>query len=201
MRPGTELPDLIVIDGGKGHLAVALSVIKDLGIDGVDVISLAKARNENDKLAASPAGRFAVLHKGQDRVYLPQKKDPVYLSRWPAVLFMLQRNQGRGPSLRNYLPPAGKREGRPGFGHGRHAGNRQAEENVFAQTFRKYPEDPGGFRGRASGSSRHRPQACRDDPRLLPSPVRRGLPGVMRNRTSGKAAPFKAGLRAKYLTV
>jgi len=88
---GESLPDLIVIDGGKGHLSVALSVIKDLGIDGVDVIGLAKARSEDGGTVERPAGRDAALLRRQDRVYLPQKKDPVYLSRWPAALFMLQR--------------------------------------------------------------------------------------------------------------
>ena len=29
--------------------------------------------------------------KGEDRVFLPGRKDPVYLSRWPAALFLLQR--------------------------------------------------------------------------------------------------------------
>ena len=28
---------------------------------------------------------------GEDRVYLPGRKEPVYLSRWPAALFLLQR--------------------------------------------------------------------------------------------------------------
>jgi excinuclease ABC subunit C len=42
------LPDLIVIDGGKGQLAQAVAAVQDLGvglgIDGVDLISLAKER-------------------------------------------------------------------------------------------------------------------------------------------------------------
>lgn len=87
-----NLPDLIVIDGGKGHLAVALSVMKDLATDGMDIISLAKAaKGESEKKIDVTAGGAAAIHKGQDRVYLPRQKDPVYLSRWPAALFMLQR--------------------------------------------------------------------------------------------------------------
>lgn len=87
-----NLPDLIIIDGGKGHLSVALSVIKDLAIDKVDVISLAKAqRGSAGNAMGGMAGRAVVPNTAQDRVYLPQKKDPVYLSRWPAALFMLQR--------------------------------------------------------------------------------------------------------------
>jgi len=72
-----NLPDLIIVDGGKGQLGVALAVLKDLGIAGLDVIGLAKER----ELSA----------KEEDRVYLSGRKDPVYLSRWPAALFLLQR--------------------------------------------------------------------------------------------------------------
>ncbi len=36
------LPDLLMVDGGKGHLSVAISVLKDLNISGIDVIALAK---------------------------------------------------------------------------------------------------------------------------------------------------------------
>ncbi len=74
-----NLPDLIVVDGGKGQLGVAAAVLKDLNIEGVDIIGLAKK------------GRGRKTNKGGDRVYLIGKKNPVYISRWPDVLFMLQR--------------------------------------------------------------------------------------------------------------
>ena len=80
------LPDLIMVDGGKGQLGVALSVIKELRIEGLDVIGLAKEadnqvfRRQNTK-----------IRKGEDRVYIPKRKDPVYLSRYPNALFLLQR--------------------------------------------------------------------------------------------------------------
>ena len=77
-----NLPDLVIVDGGKGQLSVALAVLKDLGIDGVDVIALAKERDD---------ARTETPGKGEDRVFLPGRKDPVYLSRWPAALFLLQR--------------------------------------------------------------------------------------------------------------
>jgi excinuclease ABC subunit C len=75
-REKERLPDLIVVDGGKGQLGVALSVLKDLGIEGVAAIGLAKARDN------------AQLY---DRVYLPRRKDPVPLYRWPAAQLLLQR--------------------------------------------------------------------------------------------------------------
>ena len=81
-----NLPDLVIVDGGKGQLGVALAVLKDLGIEGMDVIALAKERD--DPRPDAPNGTPG---KGEDRVFLPGRKDPVYLSRWPAALFLLQR--------------------------------------------------------------------------------------------------------------
>jgi excinuclease ABC subunit C len=81
-----NLPDLVIVDGGKGQLGVALAVMKDLGIEGVDVIGLAKERDD-----PRPDIPNDTPGKGEDRVYLPGRKDPVYLSRLPAALFLLQR--------------------------------------------------------------------------------------------------------------
>jgi excinuclease ABC subunit C len=78
-RNGENLPDLIVVDGGKGQLGVAISVLHDLGLKGIDIIGIAKA-----KLSEREPCR-------EDRVYLPQRKNPVYLSKWPSGLFLLQR--------------------------------------------------------------------------------------------------------------
>ena len=115
-----NLPDLIMVDGGKGQLGVALAVLKDLAVEGIDVIGLAKERDDRSSGelknisggdlpgsgppaavrvgenggASPPAGRGRRAEtpgKGEDRVYLPGRKDPVYLSRWPAALFLLQR--------------------------------------------------------------------------------------------------------------
>ncbi|MCE5266116.1 MAG: excinuclease ABC subunit UvrC [Deltaproteobacteria bacterium] len=98
-----NLPDLIMVDGGKGQLGVATALLKDLSIEGVDVIGLAKERDEVGESAAVrmrprlgvPAAEGGkkpeTPGKGEDRVYLPGRKDPVYLSRWPAALFLLQR--------------------------------------------------------------------------------------------------------------
>ena len=59
------LPDLVVIDGGKGHLAAALRVIRDLNID-LDIISIAK-----------DTGRKMM----EDIIYLPFRKNPLPLPK------------------------------------------------------------------------------------------------------------------------
>jgi excinuclease ABC subunit C len=74
-----NLPNLVVIDGGKGQLGVAVSVLNDLGLKEIDVIGFAKAKSLERKIHA------------EDHVYLPRRKNPVYLSKWPAALFLLQR--------------------------------------------------------------------------------------------------------------
>ncbi len=84
-RNTENLPDLIVVDGGKGQLNVALNVLRELEIKEMDVIGLAKE-------SRSISGKNkTIIHKEEDRVYLPDRKNPVYLSRHPIALFLLQR--------------------------------------------------------------------------------------------------------------
>ena len=61
---GWELPDLIVIDGGKGQLGMALAAARDVGIDvrpgqGLPIVGLAKERDvaeeDKSKVTATPA--------------------------------------------------------------------------------------------------------------------------------------------------
>jgi excinuclease ABC subunit C len=80
-----EYPDLWVIDGGKGQLNVALQVLKefDLGVQ-IEVISLAKQHVLNDP-------RDRVVTKSEERVFLPNRKDPIVLPRNSSALFVLVR--------------------------------------------------------------------------------------------------------------
>jgi len=84
---GENLPDLVVVDGGKGQLNVALSVLKDLKIK-IDVIGLAK---EERAIFPGKGGGRKKTGKSEDRVYLPRRKDAIYLSAWPPALRMLQQ--------------------------------------------------------------------------------------------------------------
>lgn len=69
-RAGEEggLPDLIVIDGGKGQLNAALDVLHELEIDGPDIVGLAKARSGEK---GSP--------REFERVFLPGVEEPLIL--------------------------------------------------------------------------------------------------------------------------
>jgi len=84
---GENPPDLVVVDGGKGQLNVALSVLKDLKIK-TDVIGLAK----EERAVITRKGIIKKKSaKSEDRVYLPKRKDAVYLTAWPQALRMLQQ--------------------------------------------------------------------------------------------------------------
>lgn len=74
-----DFPDLLIIDGGKGHLNIALKVLHDLEVVTVDVIGLAKEKGRHDK------GMTA------EQVFLPLIKDPIYLKSNSKVLFLLQQ--------------------------------------------------------------------------------------------------------------
>jgi excinuclease ABC subunit C len=80
------LPDLIVVDGGKGQLAVALAALADAGLT-APAIGLAKERDEE-----SPSPR--VKRSGglkAERVFLPNRKDPLLLPPSSKALLLLQR--------------------------------------------------------------------------------------------------------------
>ena len=64
------LPDLVLIDGGKGQLNTALSAMREAGADSVPVASLAKENEE---------------------IFVPQKAAPVVLARSSPGLQLLQR--------------------------------------------------------------------------------------------------------------
>ena len=81
------LPDLVVVDGGKGQLNVALSVLNDLKIK-LDVVGLAK---EERAIPTAKERLHGKALKAEDRVYLPRRKDAVFLSSRPAALALLQR--------------------------------------------------------------------------------------------------------------
>ncbi len=82
-RKNWVLPELLVVDGGKGQLAVAERALEDTGVEGVALASLAKAR-------ALPGKGEAVEHS-RERVFLPGRKNPVPFAPNSSALFLLQR--------------------------------------------------------------------------------------------------------------
>jgi excinuclease ABC subunit C len=87
-----DLPDLIVIDGGKGQLASAQAAMRDLKVEKVDVVGLAKSRDLEAEVAPQDAAkRDEARDRSPERIFLPGKKDPIVLPQNSAELFMLTR--------------------------------------------------------------------------------------------------------------
>ena len=108
-RPGkfSYPPQLLLVDGGKGQLAVAERVVRSLGLyDEIPIASLAK--------------RF-------EEVYTPGHSDPVEVPRGSEALFMLQRIRDEAHRFANtfHRELRGKRmttsalDGIPGLGEAR----------------------------------------------------------------------------------
>ena len=77
-----ETPDLLIVDGGKGQLNVALAVLTEVGQPGISAIGLAKDKHTVLKKMGG---------KTSDKVYLPQIKDPILLPGHSASLHFLQQ--------------------------------------------------------------------------------------------------------------
>ncbi len=67
---GWRLPDLVIVDGGKGQLSTAVGVMSELGLTEVPVAALAKKFEE---------------------LYLPRQPAPVVLPRTSQALYLVQR--------------------------------------------------------------------------------------------------------------
>ena len=81
-RGEEEPPGLVVIDGGKGQLAVALSVLEELGLMSQPIVGLAKSRVKH---------RGDELYRTEERFFLPGRKNPVVFKSNSPTLYMLQR--------------------------------------------------------------------------------------------------------------
>jgi excinuclease ABC subunit C len=64
------LPDLVIVDGGKGQLSAAIGALQDLGMSDVPLAGLAK--------------RF-------EELYVPGRSDPIVLPRRSQALYLVQR--------------------------------------------------------------------------------------------------------------
>ncbi|MCL4557305.1 MAG: excinuclease ABC subunit UvrC [Deltaproteobacteria bacterium] len=86
-RDRQDMPSLIIVDGGKGQLGIALGVLDELNIAGPDVIGIAKLHKGD---VPSPYGRHSI-DKGDDRIYVPGRRDPLDLVHGSEPLMLLKR--------------------------------------------------------------------------------------------------------------
>jgi excinuclease ABC subunit C len=93
-EPRWALPQLIVVDGGKGQLSVAQAALRDAGFDPEqqlpDLAALAKERPDAPLTDEGRSRRRAEWDR-PDRVFLPGQKDPLRLRPNTVELFLLSR--------------------------------------------------------------------------------------------------------------
>lgn len=71
--------DLLIVDGGKGQLHIAVEIFKELNIASIDLIALTKEEARHDKGLT------------QEKIYVPHRKDPVLIDPRSPLLFLLQK--------------------------------------------------------------------------------------------------------------
>lgn len=69
-KKGWDKPDLIIIDGGKGQLSSVMQIVDEMGIAGIDFVSLAKREEE---------------------IFKPHESKPVIFAKNSNALFLFQR--------------------------------------------------------------------------------------------------------------
>jgi excinuclease ABC subunit C len=74
-----DLPDLVIVDGGKGQVSMARKIFEELNIAGVDIIGLSKEQGRHDKGLR------------EEQVHLLDQKEPILLKKNSPILFLLQK--------------------------------------------------------------------------------------------------------------
>jgi excinuclease ABC subunit C len=75
-RTSGQWPDLVILDGGRGQLGVALDVFADLGLEDLAVAAIAKGPDRN---------------AGREQIFLPNRDGSITLEARDPVLYFLQR--------------------------------------------------------------------------------------------------------------
>jgi len=80
-----ELPQMILIDGGKGQLAVLAQVVEEYDLnERIGIAGIAKSR-----IIANVRGK--VVEKSEERFFVPGRKNPISLRSGSPVLYMFER--------------------------------------------------------------------------------------------------------------
>jgi excinuclease ABC subunit C len=98
--PGWEWPDLVVIDGGRGQLAMVVAACEDLGIEVItaqdaQLMELARRARRERKDDGVPRLRVVAIAKPRDdeptdKIYEPGRSNPVPIKSHDPALHLLQ---------------------------------------------------------------------------------------------------------------
>jgi excinuclease ABC subunit C len=110
LEEGAVLPDLVMLDGGRGQLNVGLRVLEELGLDFVPVVSLAKREEEVyhpeslHPLSLDPASpALHTLQKIRDEAHRFAITYHKKLRQKRTLTSVLDQIPGVGPTLRTNL--------------------------------------------------------------------------------------------------
>ena len=96
-------PDLLMIDGGKGQLASAVKALEELKLE-IPVCSLAKSRTERAFFSKK-------VEKSQERIFIPQRKNPIVLREGHPALRLLQNVRDEAHRFANKSQRVRRRQG------------------------------------------------------------------------------------------
>jgi excinuclease ABC subunit C len=76
LKENGSLPDITLIDGGKGQLSVAREALMELGINEIPVIGIAKGIRRKS---------------GEEKIFLNKQKTPLILDKYSPARYLLQK--------------------------------------------------------------------------------------------------------------
>ncbi len=76
------LPDLVILDGGKGQLSAGRAALSDVGLLEIPIAALAKERRPQDGERSDPK---------PEELFLPERPEPVLLPQRSQAYFLVQR--------------------------------------------------------------------------------------------------------------
>ncbi len=133
LKEGLRLPDLIVVDGGKGHIAAALDVlVNELGLD-VPVCGLAKdAKHRTSQLLVGDPPEVVPLPRDSQEFYLLQRiQDEVH--RFAITFHREKRAKSMVASRLDAIPGIGEKRRKQLLGH---FGSLKAIKEASVEDFR-----------------------------------------------------------------
>ena len=146
-------PDLVLIDGGRGQLAIAIQVLNELGVTGIPLVGVAKGPDRD---------------AGREHFHFPGHDKPLHARAARSRVVFRPAPARRGAPLRHRHPPRQAQQGhrrQPARRDRRHRPDAQAGA---ARAFRlgqgRLPRQPRGYAGRR----RHQRPDGASHLRLLP---------------------------------
>ncbi len=112
-----SLPELVIIDGGKGQYSVSREILNELGLHDLPILAVAKGKNRN-------AGEEKIFYKGRE--FNLQKNDPLLFfiqrlrdeaHRFAISTHRAKRKKGLSKSLLDQIRGVGKQRKRALLNH------------------------------------------------------------------------------------